>query len=318
MAEKSLKVQFRQRRATASYWEEHKTEVTPGAGEIIVYLPDASQSDISFKIGDGSSTLAALPMFVKVSGGPAGTTFKPDVSSDGVLSWTNNGGLENPADVNIKGPKGDNGDTGATGANGTGIADVKIENSNLMLKYTNSDNYINLGKVVGDRGADGAAGTPGTNGKDGTNGYTFTPAVSSAGVISWTNNGGLTNPTSVNIKGPKGDKGNDGTGVSIKSSQAECTAIGDAYIGSDGHIYILSTLPSTFTDGGEIKGPKGDKGDQGDTGATGDGIKSITKTSTSGLVDTYTITFTSGKTPTTFTVTNGQNGSDATVEWGTF
>lgn len=316
MAEKSLKVQFRQRRATASYWGEH--DIVPGAGEIIVYLPDDSQSDISFKIGDGSGTLAALPMFVKVSGGPAGTTFKPAVSSDGILSWTNDGGLENPADVNIKGPKGDNGDTGATGADGTGIADVKIENSNLMLKYTNSDNYINLGKVVGDKGADGAAGTPGTNGKDGTNGYTFTPAVSSAGVISWTNNGGLTNPTSVNIKGPKGDKGNDGTGVSIKSSQSECIAIGDAYIGTNGHLYILSTLPSTFTDGGEIKGPQGDKGDPGETGATGDGIKSITKTSTSGLVDTYTITFTSGKTPTTFTVTNGQNGSDATVEWGTF
>lgn len=303
MAEKSLKVQFRQRRAKASYWSSH--DIVPGAGEIIVYLPDTTQADISFKIGDGTNNLSMLPMFVKVSGGP----------------------------------KGDKGDTGATGADGVGIADVKIENSNLMLKYTNSDNYINLGKVVGDKGADGAAGTPGTNGKDGTNGYTFIPAVSSDGVISWTNKGGLTNPTSVNIKGPKGDKGNDGTGVSIKSSKSECTAIGDAYIGSDGHIYILSTLPSTFTDGGEIKGPKGDKGDtgaqgptgetgprgeqgtkgdKGETGATGDGISTITKTSTSGLVDTYTITFTSGKTPTTFTVTNGQNGSDATVEWSSF
>lgn len=53
---------------------------------------------------------------------------------------------------------------------------------------------------------------------------------------------------------------------------------------------------------------KGDKGDTGDTGATGNGIASITKTSTSGLVDTYTITFTSGNTAT-FTVTNG-NGID--------
>ena len=47
----------------------------------------------------------------------------------------------------------------------------------------------------------------------------------------------------------------------------------------------------------------------GATGATGNGIASITKTSTSGLVDTYTITYTNGNT-TTFTVTNG---SDATV-----
>ncbi len=51
-----------------------------------------------------------------------------------------------------------------------------------------------------------------------------------------------------------------------------------------------------------------EKGNIGDTGATGNGIASITKTSTSGLVDTYTITFTSGNT-TTFNVTNG-NGID--------
>ena len=52
------------------------------------------------------------------------------------------------------------------------------------------------------------------------------------------------------------------------------------------------------------------KGPQGDTGATGNGIASITKTGTSGLVDTYTITFTNGQT-TTFTVTNGQDGQGA-------
>lgn len=48
----------------------------------------------------------------------------------------------------------------------------------------------------------------------------------------------------------------------------------------------------------------GEKGDQGDTG---NGIQSVTKTSTQGLVDTYTILFTDG-TSTTFTVTNGEQG----------
>lgn len=43
-------------------------------------------------------------------------------------------------------------------------------------------------------------------------------------------------------------------------------------------------------------------------GADGNGITSIAKTSTSGLVDTYTITY-DDTTTTTFTVTNGQNGS---------
>lgn len=44
--------------------------------------------------------------------GPRGYTFTPSVSADGVLSWTNNGGLENPAPVDIRGPKGDKGDKG--------------------------------------------------------------------------------------------------------------------------------------------------------------------------------------------------------------
>lgn len=35
----------------------------------------------------------------------------------------------------------------------------------------------------------------------------FVPSVSSAGVLSWTNKAGLTNPASVNIKGAKGDTG---------------------------------------------------------------------------------------------------------------
>ena len=45
----------------------------------------------------------------------------------------------------------------------------------------------------------------------------------------------------------------------------------------------------------------------GDTGATGNGIASITKTDTTGLVDTYTVTMTSGATAT-FTITNGLDG----------
>lgn len=58
------------------------------------------------------------------------------------------------------------------------------------------------------------------------------------------------------------------------------------------------------------KGDKGDTGATGATGATGNGIASVAKTSTSGLVDTYTITYTNGQT-TTFEVTNGSSGVDA-------
>ena len=56
-----------------------------------------------------------------------------------------------------------------------------------------------------------------------------------------------------------------------------------------------------------IQGEQGPQGEQGVQGETGNGIVSITKTSTSGLIDTYTILYTNGNT-TTFTVTNGAKG----------
>ena len=52
-------------------------------------------------------------------------------------------------------------------------------------------------------------------------------------------------------------------------------------------------------------------GQQGEQGETGNGIASITKISTVGLVDTYRITFTDGTTYD-YTVTNGQNGTNGT------
>lgn len=56
-----------------------------------------------------------------------------------------------------------------------------------------------------------------------------------------------------------------------------------------------------------IQGPQGEIGPTGPQGETGNGIVSVIKTSTSGLIDTYTITYTNGNT-STFTVTNGEDG----------
>ena len=108
------------------------------------------------------------------------------------------------------------------------------------------------------------------------------------------------------------------------------------YIGANGNWYVWDTNTSSFVDSGvdasitvDIEDvtmiaegsqpyvtntgtdtdpvfhlflPKSPKGD------TGNGIANIAKTSTQGLVDTYTITMTDGTTYT-FTVTNGQSGS---------
>lgn len=47
-------------------------------------------------------------------------------------------------------------------------------------------------------------------GVKGDNGVTFTPAVTADGTLSWTNNGGMTNPEPVNLRGPAGKDGANG------------------------------------------------------------------------------------------------------------
>lgn len=53
-----------------------------------------------------------------IHGGQNGATFIPSVSTEGVISWTNDRELPNPAPVNIKGAKGDKGDKGERGIQG--------------------------------------------------------------------------------------------------------------------------------------------------------------------------------------------------------
>ena len=43
---------------------------------------------------------------VRLGTAGGGTVFYPTVSAEGVISWTNNGGLPNPEPVNIKGEDG--------------------------------------------------------------------------------------------------------------------------------------------------------------------------------------------------------------------
>lgn len=52
--------------------------------------------------------------------GTPGAVFVPHVDADGNLSWSNNGGLDNPETVNIMGrPQGEKGETGAPGPQGS-------------------------------------------------------------------------------------------------------------------------------------------------------------------------------------------------------
>ena len=97
----------------------------------------------------------------------------------------------------------------------------------------------------------------------GDTGYTFIPSVSNSGIISWTNDGNLPNPNPVNIKGPQGEPGKDGTdGEDGGYYKPSVSTSGDlSWTASK------SGMPSVS--GTNIKGPQGEPGPQGEQGDTG-------------------------------------------------
>jgi hypothetical protein len=108
------------------------------------------------------------------------------------------------------------------------------------------------------------------------NGATFTPAVSAAGVISWTNNKGLANPTSVNIMGPQGPAGATGaTGATgpqgPQGPRGETGATGpQGPQGPKGETGATGPQGPAGADGVDgVDGAPGAKGDKGDTGDSG-------------------------------------------------
>lgn len=109
----------------------------------------------------------------------------------------------------------------------------------------------------------------------------------------WEDNDGEVSTDTMDVM--DGADGSDGVGISSI-----------AYKETDAHGNYVYTVTLTDTNTYDIICPKGAQGETGATGATGNGIASIEKTGTAGLVDTYTITYTNGQSAT-FTVTNGES-----------
>ena len=104
-----------------------------------------------------------------------------------------------------------NGQDGADGTNG--VSPV------ITVTAITGGHRLTIVSAGGTDTVDVMDGTNGTNGTNGTDGVTYTPSVSEAGVISWTNDGGRANPPSVNIKGADGTNGTNGTdGVTFTPS----------------------------------------------------------------------------------------------------
>lgn len=143
-------------------------------GNLTITFSDGDSENVGNIIGPQGPQGPVGPKGEQGDAGVRGITFTPVVDSRGNISWSNDGGLENPQTVNITGPQGDTGAKGDTGP----------------------------------RGEKGEAGDAGPKGDKGT---TFVPSVDTDGNISWSNTDGITNPETVNIKGPKGDRGSDAT-----------------------------------------------------------------------------------------------------------
>lgn len=179
-------------------------------------LPAGSQASIT-NVGNENNAVFnfALPQGEK---GESGATFTPEVSPEGIISWTNDKGLPDPEPANIKGQKGDTG-LAAT----VQVGEVTTLPAGSQATVTNAGDEHNavfnfaLPKGEkgeqgdkGEQGEQGVQGVQGERGEQGESGATFTPEVSPEGIISWTNDKGLPNPSPMNIKGEQGDKGEQG------------------------------------------------------------------------------------------------------------
>lgn len=194
-----------------------------GAGFLVLdyytTLEDLEQAVPSPNVGDAYGVGSAEPYDIYIYGETSG--------------WVNNGPLQgakgDKGDQGPQGPKGDTGETGPAGADGQpgepgadgedgGYYQPAVDASGNLTWAASKSGMpdIAVANIKGPQGPAGADGAPGPAGADGApgepgeDGATFTPSVAANGDISWTNDKGLSNPTTVNIKGPKGDKGDKG------------------------------------------------------------------------------------------------------------
>lgn len=156
-------------------------------------------------------------------------------------NWNNAGKIQGPqGPVGPQGPKGDPGPQGVKGDPG--------EKGEQGVQGLKGD--------TGPQGEQGPVGPKGEQGDTGARGTTFTPVVDSEGNISWSNDGGLENPQTVNITGPQGDTGAKGDA----GPQGEKGTTFVPSVDTDGNISWSNTDGIANPETVNIKGPKGDKG----------------------------------------------------------
>lgn len=146
--------------------------------EPIVHSSNTFELDIYDKV------VVTPPSSEGGSGGGTGAVFTPNVSEEGIISWTNDGNLRNPTPRNIRGPQGEKGDQGIPG-------------------------------VQGDQGPKGDTGEVGPKGEKGDPGKYYTPSMSDDGFLSF-DSSEEDDPSIFFGRSLRGPAGRNGDSISIK------------------------------------------------------------------------------------------------------
>ena len=258
--------------ADAQYWEDH-----------LISDEDAAKASSSVQSVNGNTPdangnveIVALP-----TGGTTGQVLTKMSNTSGDADWE-----DLPASGHTI--------INASGTSMTFREGLQFLHAEVTDDSTNGKTVVDCNGEKGDKGDTGA--TP-----------VITMTATSDGLISPTPSIVITQTGSAEypdfllafsgFKGEKGDKGDTG-----ETPDIVMTATTDS---------LISPTPSVVvTQTGSAENPEISLSLSGFKGATGNGIASIDKTSTSGLVDTYTITYTDGTTDT-YTIRNGQDGQGA-------
>lgn len=190
-----------------------------------------------------------MTQVVSTKAGTDGVTFTPSVSNEGVISWTNDGGLPNPSPVSIRGPQGIQGIQGIQGPTGPA-------------------------GPAGATGARGPQGVPGPAGQDGADGLDGTsPSIE---ITEITGGYQLTivdayGTHTVNIL--DGSDGTPGAAATVNVGTVTTGLPGSSATvvnsGTPNAAVLDFSIPQGATGATGPQGPQGPQGEQGETGPQG-------------------------------------------------
>lgn len=287
----------------------------------VKFTGSSSKIDVGLKQQKSQTEIdSSGAVFLK---GEDGATFIPEVSQEGVLSWINDKGLDNPEPANIKGPVGAQGPKGEAGPQGPqgpqGIQGEKGEQGTRGAQGEKGDqgNPGEKGEPgpKGDTGPQGPQGPRGEKGEKGDRGETGAQGPK-----------GDTGPKGeTGAQGPKGDQGPKGeTGPKgdrgDRGEQGIQGANGkDGYTPVKGVDYFDGKDGAAGKDGADGYTPvKGKDYFDGKDGADGkDGISPIV--SVQDITGGHRVTITDKDGAKTFDVMDGKDGQGggggANADW---